>query len=274
MNTHWILRFGFVGLLLTSATQARANDIVDFLRAINGVPDERHAHPQMQPVGHGFQEQFPGHQVSTRDAWKMANNGDRHFDHGRGMRQPQVYSNDPYGERLSLRDQSHRTQMYRDRVYSNQGSTRSIRVGLQIGNTPYGNSPFYVQDGSYYGNVPPQPLPPVTVLPPVHQAPVVVMPHEIGEIVDCPVPLATCVRVEDECDIAPNAVPVVIAVRDPNAPARACHPQLVYVEVCVPPCPPTSLRVSPCQTEIKMDFGRYDVEIKSRNGVIVVDYDN
>ena len=274
MNTRWILRFGFLGLLLTTTARAQANDIVDFLRAINGIPDGRHAPPQVQPVGHRFQGQFPGQQMSTRDAWKMANNGGRDFDYGNGMRHPQGYGQDPYGARLSLRDQSHRAQMYQDRVYRNQGSTSSIRVGLQIGNAPYGGSPVYVQDGSYYNNVPPQTVPPVNVLPPVNQGPVMNMPHQIGEIVDCQVPLATCVQIEDECDIAPNAVPIIVAVRDPNAPLDRCHPQMAYVEICVPPCPPRSLRVSPCQTEIKMDFGQYDVEIKSRNGVIVVDYDN
>lgn len=273
MNTRWILRFGFLGLLLTNTARAQANDIVDFLRAMNGMPEDRHA-PQVQPVGHRFQGQYPGHQMSSRDAWKMANNGNGDMDYGRGMRQPQGFGHDPYGERMSLRDQSHRAQIYQDRVYQGHGSASSIRVGLQIGGAPYSNSPVYVQDGSYYGNVPPQPVAPVTVLPPVNQSPVITMPYEIGEIVDCPVPLATCVKVEDECDMAPNAVPTIIAVRDPNAPVDHCHPQMVYVQICVPPCPPRSLKISPCQTEIKLDYGRYDVEIKSRNGVIVVDYDN
>ena len=34
------------------------------------------------------------------------------------------------------------------------------------------------------------------------------------------------------------------------------------------------MRVSPCKTKIRLDYGRYEVDIVSRGGVIEVDYDN
>lgn len=121
------------------------------------------------------------------------------------------------------------------------------------------------------------PVPQIPVLPIYPAGPVIhALPYEIGEIVDCVVPLATCVRVEDADRIAPGAVPVVVAVRDPNLPPHVagCVHSVVFVEVCVPPCPMRSLTISPCKTRIKMDFGQYEVDIRSAGGTICVDYDN
>lgn len=104
-----------------------------------------------------------------------------------------------------------------------------------------------------------------------HAAPA---PFQLGQFIDCQVPLATCVQVEDECNIALNAVPVVVAVRDPNMCVHETIERLVYVQIFVPQCRLRDLQVSPCRTRVSLDYGRYEVDIKSGNGVIVVDYDN
>ena len=115
--------------------------------------------------------------------------------------------------------------------------------------------------------------PPIPVLPP---APVVVNPypavHHIGDIVTCPVPLETCVVVKDEDEIAPGAIPTVVAVRDPHA--TCANAPVVFVQVFAPPCPPQKVKISPCGTKVRLDFGRYEIDLVSRNNVIEIDYDN
>ncbi|MCA9035624.1 MAG: hypothetical protein KDA91_10860 [Planctomycetaceae bacterium] len=104
------------------------------------------------------------------------------------------------------------------------------------------------------------------------------LPCELGQIVDVAVPLETCVKVEDLHNIAPNAVPVVVAVRDPHMSpwtAGCIEPdRIVFVEVMAPPCPLKSLKISPCRTRIEMKFGDYEIDIRSTNDVIVIDYDD
>lgn len=93
-----------------------------------------------------------------------------------------------------------------------------------------------------------------------------------------PVALYHCVRYKDECNIAPCAVPMVVTVKDPcdNNCDPCCAPKCVAVQICVPPC-------SECPPEVcckrggeyvRYDYGKYRVEITSRNGVVTVDYDD
>lgn len=132
-----------------------------------------------------------------------------------------------------------------------------------------------------FGNTAPQPRP-VYVPQPVLNVPPAPgsfghLPHQIGEIVTCNVTLEPHVVIEDACEVAPNAVPVIIAVRNPHLGryrSRGCVESLVYVEVLVPPCPPQRVRVSPCKTKVRLDYGRYEVDITSRNGCVEIDYDN
>jgi hypothetical protein len=154
------------------------------------------------------------------------------------------------------------------------GAQISFRVSSNSG-AGYGE-PLYIPTQEPVQVLPPvQQLPPTQAYPSVPGYPVAPsFPHQVGEIVDCHVPLATCVRVEDECNIAPNAVPVVVAVRDPNTCGHQCQERIVFVQVFVPPCPPRSIRVTPCHSRVQMDFGQYEVDIKSRDGMIFVDYDN
>jgi hypothetical protein len=94
-----------------------------------------------------------------------------------------------------------------------------------------------------------------------------------GSIVSSPVALYPHVRVKDGDDVAPGAVPVVVAVRDPN-PCRREPAGLVFVQVCVPTCPLCKLRVNRWGTEVKLDYGKYEVKIRSHAGTVTVNYND
>lgn len=132
-----------------------------------------------------------------------------------------------------------------------------------------------------FGNTAPRPRT-IVVPQPILEAPPVPgsfvhLPHQVGEIVTCPVALEPHVQIKDACEVAPHAVPVIVAVRNPHLGrfrSHGCIESLVYVEVLVPPCPPQRVRVSACKTKIRLDFGEYEVDIISRNNCVVIDYDN
>ena len=108
------------------------------------------------------------------------------------------------------------------------------------------------------------------------------------------VPLFTRVEVEDRHNIAPHSVRKVVAVLDPNGPlpprgplarlfarrhadplaCAACPPGLVFVEICVPPCACESVRVTRGGAHVKLDYGKYEVELTTRDGYVKVDYDD
>lgn len=288
MKTNWISRLVIPGLLLASTATTQANDIVDFLNAINGGSRQRNAPPAVQPMDHhdhgGMEINGPGsygrghggRDLTSRDVYKLqtANRGvgyggydDPHFGGSR-------FDAD---NRVNLRDHHYGQNGYGRPAYARpSGAQIRFHVSTNSGRGQGYGDPLYVPDPTQV-----QPLPPVDVLPPIEVYPPIqgnpqynALPHQIGEIVDCQVPLATCVKVEDACNIAPNAVPIVVAVRDPNMCAHECHERVVFVQIFAPPCPPRSIRISPCHTRVTMCFGQYDVEIKSINGMIVVDYDN
>ena len=198
-------------LLISVPATAPANDIVNFLRALNGISSPARHAPVVQPVGHRHER------LETA----------RFDDHYRGRRPVTI---------------------------GRPGSSFHVSFGTQA-----------------------PPVPSIPVLPPpvsFHQN---VLPHQIGEIVRCPVPLEPHVVIKDACEVAPGAVPVVIAVRDPHLGrygSRGCVERLVYVEVLVPPCPVQRIRVSPCRTKVRLDYGRYEVDIVSRNDCVVIEYDD
>ncbi len=315
MNSHCTRGLSILGLLLAMSARTQANDIVDFLRAVNGVPEERHPASPHHLAGrhdHGTGRHdgagYGGRELSSRDVYKQSLQADeRHAafgEHGRIEYGNDRFDRKSYDRNSYDRDRLGRSQSdfynrvdLRDRSYSGSHPSHSnfsrprVQISLRVGS----NTGVSSGSGGHI-HMPPQQsrnlasvqtLPPVQDYPPVHDyppvqsyppvqdyPPVQVLPHEIGQIVDCQVPLATRVLVEDECNIAPDAVPAVIAVRDPSMCAHESHERLVYVQVFVPPCPLRSLTVSPCRTGIRMDFCDYGVDIKSKNGVIIVDYDN
>jgi hypothetical protein len=89
--------------------------------------------------------------------------------------------------------------------------------------------------------------------------------------------LYPCVRYKDRHHIAPCAVPMCVAVRDPCAPRDRCGcngpPKCVLVEICVPPCGCAKITCRHDGTRVRYDYGKYAVNITSRHGVIVVHYD-
>jgi hypothetical protein len=91
-------------------------------------------------------------------------------------------------------------------------------------------------------------------------------------------PLFPYVKYRDRRHIAPGAVPMYVAVRDPcDCPRHGrgdCGPpKCVLVEICVPPCGPSKISCKHDGTHVRYDYGRYAVNITSRHGVVVVNYD-
>jgi|GEM_PF-832706 hypothetical protein len=85
------------------------------------------------------------------------------------------------------------------------------------------------------------------------------------------------VKYHDKRHIAPCAVPMVVAVRDPCAhrdPCEACGPpKCVFVQICVPPCGSPKICTRHDGQRVRYDYGKYAVNITSRHGIVVVDYD-
>lgn len=89
------------------------------------------------------------------------------------------------------------------------------------------------------------------------------------------VQLYDCVKYEDLDNVHPCAVTKVVAVADPcQDPCDCCGPRCVYVQICVPPCGCPEIKTSHGGRHVKYDYGKYEVEIKSKKGgVVEVDYD-
>jgi hypothetical protein len=84
-----------------------------------------------------------------------------------------------------------------------------------------------------------------------------------------PVALYCNVKYRDQRNIAPCAVSKIVQVPDPCNPC-CC----VNVEICVPPCACECVRVSKCGTRVTYNYGKYQVQVTSRHGRVVVDYDD
>jgi hypothetical protein len=147
-----------------------------------------------------------------------------------------------------------------------------------------------------YEAVPPAPLPPVTspalpsALPLPEAAPpgpfipgpaLSTAPGSLAAgsppVVLAPAPvLFRKVKYIDRRHIAPGAVPMYVAVRDPCERLDRCSfgpPKCVMVEICVPPCGPPRITCRHDGTKVRYDYGRYAVNITSKHGVVVVNYD-
>ena len=113
----------------------------------------------------------------------------------------------------------------------------------------------------------PEAAPPVMVGPATGGAPVAIAPA---------VALYPNVRYKDRRHIAPCAVPMCVAVRDPCERHDRCScgpPKCVMVEICVPPCGTPRITSKHDGTKVRYDYGKYAVNITSRHGVVVVNYD-
>ena len=91
--------------------------------------------------------------------------------------------------------------------------------------------------------------------------------------------LFRCVEYDDTHHIAPCAVVKIVKIvdpcwkPDPCSCCRQCAP-CVYVKICVPPCGCARVKVSRNGRKVRYDYGKYAVDIVSRNGRIEVDYDD
>lgn len=102
----------------------------------------------------------------------------------------------------------------------------------------------------------------------------------IPELAPMPMPrgcdLYDCVRYKNLGKIAPCAEPMIISIKDPCAPKKpnCCEPiRCVNVKICVPPCDCPKVKITRHGSKIRYDFGKYAVDVISRNGEILVDYD-
>ncbi len=125
---------------------------------------------------------------------------------------------------------------------------------------------------------PPQPprsakVPPAEAVPaPTSGAPAAPLEGiTYGSIVRGGVSAYPHVRVGDPHKVAPGAVPFFVAVRDPNC--RKGPAGLVFVEVCLPTCPLCKVSVNRLGTKVELDYGKYEVDLIARNGVVIIDYD-
>ena len=117
-------------------------------------------------------------------------------------------------------------------------------------------------------------LQPATELPP--------MPEGNGEAMPAkpPVKLYHHVKYEDLHNIHPCAVKMIVQVMDPCPPPRdpcsCCKPapRYVYVQICVPPCGCKKIETSRHGSKVEYDYGKYEIEITSKRGVVYVDYDD
>jgi hypothetical protein len=86
------------------------------------------------------------------------------------------------------------------------------------------------------------------------------------------------VKYEDLDNIHPFAVKKIVAVKDPCVRRDVCGncaPPCVYVMICVPPGDRFQYDVKRRDhSKVEYDYGDYEVEITSKDGVVYVDYDD
>lgn len=99
-----------------------------------------------------------------------------------------------------------------------------------------------------------------------------------------------CVKVEDPDHAAPCGEKKIVEIVDPcwkpDPCNPCCKPPCVKVCICVPKatcCDPCNacckdhgpkITRSKCGHYVKYDYGKYRIELTSKNGVVRVDYDN
>ena len=113
--------------------------------------------------------------------------------------------------------------------------------------------------------------------PPAQYAPAPNMypsPAPSGYVVTgAPVEIYQNVKYRAVRNIAPCAVPTIIQVPDP-CNKDACCKTCVNVEVCVPPCEPHKVRVTRDGRNVRYDFGKYAVSVRSIGHHVVVHYED
>ena len=292
MSTVALRFFGVAALVLMTSAGLEANDIVDILRVVNALTQDRPSGRSVNYAGgsrsrsgwaesgvpmeevrmHGARTEDrsnrtygmgygSGNNRATYDAGREYRSAEQSNGYANGM----IRNSDRDRSRVALREDG-----FGDRRanYGSPSGNRDARVTFQVqSGMPSTGRPYAPSvPGRAYVPVLPAPVERFPVMP--------VMPYRIGEFVRTPVPLTTCVQVRDLCNAAPDAVPAILAVRDPHLNEHGQADRVVYVEVLVPRCPLQKLEVSKCGTRVDLCFGEYDIEVRSRNCVVTIQYDN
>lgn len=141
-------------------------------------------------------------------------------------------------------------------------SLGSALVG-QASDIPVPPSLSPIPDPAYpaYGSVP-------SAAPYSVQSPIVT-----GPSYGAPVEIYQNVKYRAVRNIAPNAVPTIISVPDP-CNKDACCKTCVNVQVCVPPCEPCKVRVTRDGNNVRYDYGKYAVNVRSTGKQVVVHYED
>ncbi|MBW3541724.1 MAG: hypothetical protein KY476_15760 [Planctomycetes bacterium] len=144
---------------------------------------------------------------------------------------------------------------------------------------PRYESPRYIApefDGPDFGFVQPPPTAPTEGYPSIPLG-----EHPVEREALSGIGLYPHVKVEDRDNIHPCAVKKIVCVKDPRDCDKCrdrCHcgpPRFVYVEICVPPCKCEKIDVKRKDgSKIEFDYGDYEVELTSKDGVVFIDYDD
>ena len=116
---------------------------------------------------------------------------------------------------------------------------------------------------------PDQPTPTIAdpALPPLEELPSQAAPYSAPAVQ--PVALYRNVKYRDERKMHPCAVPTIVQVPDPCNPC-CC----VNIQICAPPCECLCVRRGGLLgRKIVFDYGKYQVDVRNRNGCLIVDYD-
>ena len=87
------------------------------------------------------------------------------------------------------------------------------------------------------------------------------------------------VEYEDTKHMHPCAVPKIVRVLDTRRvyrnPCATCPPvrRYVFIKIMVPPYPCSRVKVRKHGSKIKYYYGKYDIEIESKRGIVNVEYD-
>jgi hypothetical protein len=167
---------------------------------------------------------------------------------------------------------------YQIRLATANGDVFGKPVAFQEFVPPPNPQPFLAPG---WQTAPPLPTP---VDPPTGLQPVPDPVYSPGIIPPSPVPglqtieLYSRVKYEDLDNIHPFAVKKIVAVKDPcfkDQICETCTPPCVYIMICVPPGDRFKFDVKrKDHSKVEYDYGDYEVEITSKNGVVYVDYDD
>ncbi len=109
-----------------------------------------------------------------------------------------------------------------------------------------------------------------------HVAPLEPTPAVAGPVVAAP--LFHNVKYKDQDEMHPCAQPKVIMVNDPcwdkchdRCNPCACRPK-VAIQICVPPCACEEVKCKKDGDRLTYDYGKYEVDVRVKDGYIEVDY--